>query len=84
VITDWFEHLQVSPKLLRQHVCETLFPSLRVGKSMISLRTARRWLQRLGYRQKKHTKGVYWDGHERKDVRRRRAAYLKEMEDIDQ
>lgn len=46
--------------------------------------TARLWLIRLGYRRKKHSKGIYYDGHERKDVRKRRAEYLKEHADVEQ
>jgi hypothetical protein len=38
---------------------------------------------RLGYRRKRHTKGVYWDGHERKDVVKRRKEFLAEMEAIE-
>ena len=30
--------------------------------------TARKWLQKFGFKQVNHTKGVYFDGHEREDV----------------
>jgi hypothetical protein len=41
----------------------------RLGlKKTISLRTAQRWMGRLGYRWKKEPKGQYSDGHERDDV----------------
>lgn len=34
----------------------------------ITLRTARRWLRKMGYRWKSEPKGQYFDGHERADV----------------
>jgi hypothetical protein len=41
----------------------------RVGvKKSISVRTARRWMLRMGYRWKKEPHGQYADGHERSDV----------------
>ncbi|EIW73824.1 hypothetical protein CONPUDRAFT_68340 [Coniophora puteana RWD-64-598 SS2] len=73
----------VTPTLLQHHVNEHLFPSLKLRKTSISKRQARRWLYRLGYRLKSHQKGVYWDGHERKDVRKHRQEFcdlLKSLE----
>ncbi|CAK5262529.1 unnamed protein product [Mycena citricolor] len=64
---------QVTPQLLRDHVNTTLLPSLMESKkTSISTRQACRWLYILGYRRKQHQKGVYWDGHERTDVRKHR------------
>ena len=41
----------------------------RLGRAKkLSLRTAQRWLKILGFRWKKEEKGMYSDGHERKDV----------------
>ena len=34
----------------------------------ISMRTANRWLHKLGFIAKSHKKGLYVDGHEREDV----------------
>ena len=42
----------------------------------IGLRTATRWLHRLGYRPQSHKKGAYVDGHERDDVIAHRREYL--------
>ncbi|KAJ7182123.1 hypothetical protein C8R46DRAFT_985245 [Mycena filopes] len=70
----------VNPKLLQQHVNETLLPSLSLKKTTVSVRHCQRWLWKLGYRRMRHHKGVYWDGHERKDVRKRRKEYLAELE----
>ena len=33
----------------------------------------------MGYRRKRHAKGIYYDGHERKDVVMRREEYIQEM-----
>ncbi|KAJ7271768.1 hypothetical protein C8J57DRAFT_1064813 [Mycena rebaudengoi] len=74
---------QVNPKLLQKHVNETLLPSLSLKKTTISNRNCQRWLWKLGYRRKGHHKGVYWDRHERKDVKKRRKEYLAELEAIE-
>ena len=37
-------------------------------KKTVCLRTVYYWLQRLGFNAKKYQKGIYYDGHERKDV----------------
>ncbi|KAJ7794205.1 hypothetical protein B0H14DRAFT_3888832 [Mycena olivaceomarginata] len=66
-------------KLLQHHINETLLPSLALKKKTVSIRHCQRWLWRLGYRRKRHQKGVYWDGHERKDVKRRRKEFLAEL-----
>jgi hypothetical protein len=71
---------QVNPKLLQRHINETLLPSLSLKKTTVSVRHCQRWLWKLGYRRKRHHIGVYWDGHERKDVKRRRKAFLAELE----
>ena len=47
-----------------------------------NLRTAIRWLRHLGFKPRDHKKGVYIDGHERKDVVKHRERYLKRMEDL--
>jgi hypothetical protein len=39
-------------------------------------------LKYFGYHSKKNKKGIYWDGHERIDVVKRRKAYLAELEEI--
>ncbi|EIM80914.1 uncharacterized protein STEHIDRAFT_67794 [Stereum hirsutum FP-91666 SS1] len=74
---------KITPKLLLRHVNDHLLPSLNLKKKSISLSTARSWLICLGYRRKKHSKGIYYDGHERKDVRKRRMVYLKEHVDVE-
>ncbi|KDQ61785.1 hypothetical protein JAAARDRAFT_45287 [Jaapia argillacea MUCL 33604] len=74
---------EVNPKLLQQHVNETLLPSLKLRKKTVSVRQAQHWLWRLGYHRKWHSKGVYYDGHEQKDVKQWQQVFLTEMNDIE-
>ena len=46
----------------------------------ISLRTARSWLHQLGFKPTPHRKGLYFDGHERKDVVEYRGIFLRKLE----
>ena len=48
----------------------------------ISVRTATRWLHRLGFRPRSHRKGAYVDGHERDDVVAYRKEFLKKLDDL--
>ena len=43
-------------------------PSTSIINKVLSGRTARTWLRRLGYKYKEVKKGIYKDGHERQDV----------------
>jgi hypothetical protein len=66
-------------------VNEELLPSATLPPSyprFIGLRTATRWLHRLGFRPCGHRKGAYVDGHERTDVVQYRSVYLKKLDDI--
>ncbi|KAF8912422.1 hypothetical protein CPB85DRAFT_1375741 [Mucidula mucida] len=72
----------VKPQLLRKHVNKMLLLLLNLQKKTISVKQAWRWLYNLGYRRKKYSKGVYWDGHERKDVKKRRVEYIAELTGI--
>ena len=51
----------------------------RVG---ICSRTARKWLNRLGYKWKKVQKEVFFDGHKREDVVEYREIFLREMKSL--
>ena len=57
------------PRGLKKYMELELFPriQLKVTKG-ISIRTARRWLHREGFRYTEHKKSLYYDGHERPDV----------------
>jgi hypothetical protein len=68
-----------------QLVNNELLPSVTLPANFpgtISLRTATRWLHRLGFRPVSHKKGAYMDGHERDDVVAYRKEYLKSMHEL--
>jgi hypothetical protein len=70
------------PRGLKKYMEVELFPRihLKVGKG-ISLRTARRWLHREGFRYIEHKKLLYYNGHERPDVvQYRQDVFLPAME----
>lgn len=59
----------MTPKALAKHVNKTLFPQLSIQPAKaLGMRTAARWLIQLGWRHSMVKKGIYIDGHERKDV----------------
>ncbi|KAJ7161449.1 hypothetical protein C8R43DRAFT_859411, partial [Mycena crocata] len=85
-VRSWLRTLKpgtVTPILLRRHVNDVLLPSLNMKKKSFSTRQCRRWLYRLGYCRKKHMKGVYWDGHERKDVKKQRKEYCRLVKELE-
>ena len=59
------------PKVLENHAS---------AFSKISVRTARRWLHKLGFEQVSSKKGIYIDGHERTNVVEYRKLYLKRLD----
>lgn len=57
------------PQGLKKYLELELFPRIHLKPANgISLRTARRWLHRQGFRYTEHHKALYFDGHERPDV----------------
>ena len=52
-------------------------------KSGIRSRTARKWLNKLGYNWQEVKKGVFIDGHEREDVVADRAKFLHKMKELE-
>lgn len=71
------------PRGLKKYLEIELFPRIhfKVGKG-ISLRTARRWLHKEGFRYMSYRKGLYFDGHERPDVvHYRQTEFLPKMEE---
>jgi hypothetical protein len=57
------------PTGLKKYLELELFPRIQVKVSRgISLRTARRWLHKEGFKYTVHKKALYFDGHEREDV----------------
>jgi hypothetical protein len=57
------------PAGLKRYLEREMFPriQMKVLKG-ISLRTARRWLHKEGFKYMAHKKGLYFDGHERDDI----------------
>jgi hypothetical protein len=57
------------PAGLKKYMELKLFPRIQMKVARgISLRTARRWLHKEGFRYTVHKKALYFDGHERDDV----------------
>ena len=48
--------------------------------SKITARTAKHWLDKLGFEQLSSKKGIYIDGHERADVVKYQKLYLKKLD----
>lgn len=71
-----------------QWINNDLLPSSNLPANFprsICVRTATKWLHRLGYRPQSHKKGAYVDGHERDDVVASRKEYLgmlKKLRDL--
>ncbi|KAJ6570010.1 hypothetical protein B0H10DRAFT_1684166, partial [Mycena sp. CBHHK59/15] len=66
-------HLQslgkwVSAKDIVRYVATPEFQARLSVKRKIKLRTAQRWMHKMGYRWRKEPRGMYSDGHEREDV----------------
>jgi hypothetical protein len=72
----------ITTKAFCQEVNEVIVPAFGLcGKeATISERTARTWLQKLGYSCVEVRKGLYHDGHEWPDVVKARKKFLDEME----
>ena len=67
-----------------QWVNNDLLPSYHLSPNLprtISVRTATRWLHKLGFRPQLHKKAVYVDGHER-DVVKSRDKFLKKLKGL--
>jgi len=62
---------------------EEIFPKVFGFSAKISERTARRWMEDLGFSFQKVGKGKYVDGHEREDVVEQRRRFVKEMEELE-
>ena len=68
-----------------QWVNNDLLPSYHLPPNLprtISVRTATRWLHKLGFRPQSHKKGAYVDGHEREDVVKSRDEFLKKLKEL--
>ncbi|CAG8737796.1 3445_t:CDS:2, partial [Gigaspora rosea] len=74
---------KVNPEMVKSYVEQRILPQLNVESSSISIRTARRWMQKLGFYYKRHQQGVYVDGHERPDVVAYRHIFLQKVAEFD-
>jgi len=60
---------KVTPKKLQVAINTSILPDLGITtKKPLCVRTARRWLIKLGWRHTVVKKGIYMNGHERVDV----------------
>jgi hypothetical protein len=78
----WFreQNYNATPSKFKSFIQEELLPKIGVSKRKnISLMTATRWLNILGYSFQQHHKGIYYDGHEREDVVQYRKEFLEKM-----
>ncbi len=50
----------------------------------VCVETARVWLHHLGFEQRNHHKGIFFDGHDRDDVSRYRKEFLEMMSKLDE
>jgi hypothetical protein len=66
---------QIKPAKLRRYVNEFLLPSLNI-EDTISESTAVRWMKKMGFKLSRVRKGIYVDGHERKDVVESRDTFI--------
>ena len=78
-----------APNLVAREFCQwvnnELLPSSDLPPNLprdITVRTATRWLHRLGFRPTSHKKGAYVDGHEREDVVAHRKKFLDEIKTL--
>jgi hypothetical protein len=67
----------------KNFVDESLLAEVWAAKPSISLSTALRWLEILGYKYQTHNQDVYFDGHEREDVVNYRKVFLEKMAEFE-
>ena len=70
--------------LVKKYFEEHILPVLHIEVPFtISVRTAARWMNKLGFYYKQYKKGIYFDGHNREDVVMYRAKFLKQVQEFD-
>ena len=66
------------------YISNEIFPFVGYERNKkISEATARRWLKKMGWEYKAHSKDIYFDGHERPDVVEYRREFLEKMESLE-
>lgn len=80
---DWLKKrkpMQRDLALLKQYIDNDIVPSLFPEiTSKISIATIRTYIQDWGFKYRRNTKGIYFDGHERPDVVQYRQEWAKRM-----
>ncbi|KAF8589590.1 hypothetical protein K439DRAFT_1332372 [Ramaria rubella] len=80
----WLWVGKIKPQKLRYELNNRIFASLGFHGKTIAHQTAWIWLKKLGYTKHWHRKGIYVDGHERKDVVRYQGIFLEELAKLEQ
>ncbi|KAJ7671723.1 hypothetical protein B0H17DRAFT_1141494 [Mycena rosella] len=70
---------QMRPAKMRRYVNDFLLPELKIDKTICES-TAVQWLKKMGFALCRVQKGVYVDGHERKDVVESREKFCYQYE----
>ncbi|KAF7310230.1 DDE family endonuclease [Mycena indigotica] len=71
---------RIRPEKMRRYVNQFLFNELGI-EDTIGITTATLWLKKLGYRMRRYAKGIYYDGHERPDVVKKRKEFIDFMQE---
>lgn len=79
---------EIQVKDLWQHFLDKILTSLMLDTAQRTLMkitnsTIRRWLRKLGYKPHTHRKGLYVDGHERPNVKKKRIEYLDKIQRLE-
>jgi len=74
------QNFNVTAPKFKEYIEQDLLPNIGIAKKKtISLTTARRWLNILGYSYQRYHLGIYYDGHERDDVIQYCKKFLEEI-----
>ncbi|KNE97962.1 hypothetical protein PSTG_08639 [Puccinia striiformis f. sp. tritici PST-78] len=67
----------VTPRIFHEYLHKQVLPRFRLKP--VSESTSLRWMYKIGFRPQKHSKSLYYDGHERADVVESRKKYLDDV-----
>ncbi|KNF00188.1 hypothetical protein PSTG_06598 [Puccinia striiformis f. sp. tritici PST-78] len=70
----------VTPVSFHRHACDEVLP--KHSQKPITVKTAKRWMHKLGFQPTLHKKTIYYDGHERKDVVEARKSFVITVADL--
>ncbi len=71
-------------KIVASPKMQAIFAQKGISKTSISVKTAHRWLDKLGWTYGKLKNGMYLDGHERSDVVEYRDRFVQRWMEYDQ